>query len=82
MFVRAGLGRLSGRLRAAELLQVGNARMLLAAWKLFPELQQPSVKTIQRLDSAQDWFKMMMLLFKRKFPEGIRLSSPMGLEMH
>ena len=33
-------------------------------------------------ESAQDWLKMMMLLFKRKFPEGIRLSSPMGLEMH
>ena len=33
-------------------------------------------------ESAHDWFKMMMLLFKRKFPEGIRLSSPMGLEMH
>lgn len=33
-------------------------------------------------ESAQDWFKMVMILFHRKFPEGICRSSPIGLERH
>jgi len=32
--------------------------------------------------SAQDWFRMVMVSFKVKFPEGIHRSSPLGMEHH
>ena len=33
-------------------------------------------------ETAQKWFKKVMQLFKKKFPEGIHRSSPLGLERH
>ena len=33
-------------------------------------------------ETAQNWFKKVMQLFKKKFPEGIHRSSPLGLERH